>query len=66
MTTDKRGISALWLQRQLALRRYETAWLILPKLRRARVNAAREPLHGEVEIADTSAGRSQACAGVVN
>ena len=26
MTTDKRGISALLLQRQLGLRRYETAW----------------------------------------
>lgn len=35
MTTDKRGISALLLQRQLGLRRYEMAWLILHKLRRA-------------------------------
>jgi len=51
MTTDKRGISALLLQRQLGLRRYETAWMLLHKLRRAMVNAAREPLHGEVEIA---------------
>jgi len=59
MTTDKRGISALLLQRQLALRRYETAWLILHKLRRAMVNAAREPLHGEVEIDDTWIGGPQ-------
>ena len=43
MTTDKRGISALLLQRQLGLRRYETAWMMLHKLRRAMVNAAREP-----------------------
>ena len=50
MTTDKRGISALVLQRQLGLSRYETAWIILHKLRRAMVNAAREPLHGEVEL----------------
>src|SRR5215467_4438345 len=50
MTTDKRGISALLLQRQLELRRYETAWMMLHKLRRAMVNTAREPLHGEVEI----------------
>jgi hypothetical protein len=50
MTTDKRGISALLLQRQLGLRRYETAWMMLHKLRRAMVNAAREPLHGEVEV----------------
>ena len=43
MTTDKRGISALLLQRQLGIRRYETAWRILHKLRRAMVNAVREP-----------------------
>jgi transposase-like protein len=59
MTTDKRGISALLLQRQLAIRRYETAWLILHKLRRAMVNAVREPLHGEVEIDDTWIGGPQ-------
>ncbi len=29
MTTDKRGLSALLLQRQLGLSRYETAWMIL-------------------------------------
>ncbi len=29
MTTDKRGVSALLLQRQLGLRRYETAWMML-------------------------------------
>jgi hypothetical protein len=28
MTTDKRGLSALLLQRQLALVRYETAWMM--------------------------------------
>ena len=59
MTTDKRGVSALLLQRQLGLRRYETAWLMLHKLRRAMVNAAREPLHGEVEIDDTWIGGPQ-------
>jgi len=41
MTTDKRGISALLLQRQLELRRYETAWMMLHKLRRARYRQAR-------------------------
>ena len=41
--TDKRGLSALLLQRQLGLTRYETAWMLLHKLRRAMVNAAREP-----------------------
>ena len=57
MTTDKRGISALLLQRQLGLRRYETAWMLLHKLRRAMVNGAREPLHGEVEIDRRHLGR---------
>jgi transposase-like protein len=60
MTTDKRGVSALLLQHQLGLQRYETAWMILHKLRRATVNAARAPLHGEVEIDDTWVGGTQA------
>lgn len=60
MTTDKRGLSALLLQRQLGLRRYETAWMMLHKLRRAMVNLTREPLRGEVEIDDTWVGGSQA------
>jgi transposase-like protein len=60
MATDKRGVSALLLQRQLALRRYETAWMMLHKFRRAMVNVAREPLHGEVEVDDTWVGGPQA------
>ena len=58
--TDKRGLSALLLQRQLGLRRYETAWMLLHKLRRAMVNAAREPLRGDVEVDDTWIGGPQA------
>src|SRR6266571_4040514 len=42
MTTDKRGVSALLLQRQLGLSRYETAWMMLHKLRRAMVNVIRD------------------------
>ena len=60
MTTDKRGVSALLLQRQLGLSCYETAWMMLHKLRRAMVNAVREPLHGEVEVDDTWVGGEQA------
>ncbi len=60
MTIDKRGVSALLLQRQLGLTCYETAWMMLHKLRRAMVNAAREPLHGEVEVDDTWIGGEQA------
>jgi hypothetical protein len=54
-----REFSALLLQRQLGLRRYETAWLMLHKLRRAMVNFSREPLHGEVEIDETWVGGPQ-------
>jgi len=60
MTTDKRGVSALLLQRQLGLRRYETAWMMLHKFRRAMVNVAREPLRGELELDDTWVGGAQA------
>src|ERR1700680_2779319 len=60
MTTGKRGVSALLLQRQLGLSCYETAWMMLHKLRRAMVNAVREPLHGEVEVDDTWVGGEQA------
>src|SRR5207253_2424979 len=59
MSTPTPGMSALQLQRQLGLGRYETAWLMLHKLRRAMVNTAREPLHGEVEIDDTWIGGPQ-------
>ena len=60
MTTDKRGVSALLLQRQLGLSCYETAWRMLHKLRRAMVDAARDPLHGEVEVDETWVGGEQA------
>jgi transposase-like protein len=60
MTTDKRGVSALLLQRQLALRRYETGWMMLHKFRRAMVSLTREPLRGEVEVDDTWVGGPQA------
>ncbi len=60
MTTDKRGVSALLLQRQFGLPRYETAWMMLHKFRRAMVNLAREQLWGEVEVDDTWIGGNQA------
>ena len=44
------GEHPLLLQRRLGLRRDKTAWLLLHQLRRAIVNAAREPLHDEVEV----------------
>ena len=60
MTTDKRGLSALLLQRQLGLGNYETAWMMLHKFRRATVNSSREPLRGAVEDDDTWIGGTQA------
>lgn len=60
MTTDKRGLSALLLQRQLGIGRYETAWMILHKLRRAMVNSSRDPLWGEIELDETWIGATQA------
>ena len=50
VATHHPGISAKRLQRQLGLSRYETAWLILQKLRRAMVAPEREPLGHEVEV----------------
>jgi len=50
VATHHPGISAKQLQRQLALSRYETAWLILQKLRRGMVAPERELLKREVEI----------------
>jgi len=50
VATHGPGISALQLQRQLGVSRYETAWTILHKLRRAMVAPEREPLTGEVEV----------------
>jgi transposase-like protein len=44
------------LQRQLGLRRYETAWRLLHKLRHAMVNVGREPLRGDAEIDDMWVG----------
>jgi transposase-like protein len=50
VATHHPGISAKQLQRQLGLSRYETAWLLLHKLRRAMVAPERAPLKREVEI----------------
>jgi len=67
MTTDKRGVPALLLQRQLGLSCYETAWMMLHKLRRATVNAAREPLRGEVEVDENGSAVSKPdCEGADN
>ena len=50
VATHHPGISAKQLQRQLGLSRYETAWLILQKLRRAMVAPQRELLKDAIEV----------------
>jgi transposase-like protein len=56
MSTHTPGISAAQLQRQLGIGRYETAWLIAQKLRRAMVAPERAPLSGEVEVDEAFIG----------
>jgi transposase-like protein len=60
MTTATPGISAVQLARQLGIERYETAWMILHKLRRAMVNPEREPLTGAVEVDECFVGGHEA------
>lgn len=50
------GISALQFQRQLGLKRYETAFQLLHKVRSALVAPGRELLHQEVEVDETFVG----------
>ncbi|MFQ4150599.1 IS1595 family transposase [Arthrobacter sp. LAPM80] len=56
MTTGTPGISAVQLQRQLGLTRYQTAWTMLHKLRRAMKDPTRKMLSGEVEVDECEVG----------
>ncbi|MGM9474194.1 IS1595 family transposase [Pseudarthrobacter sp. YS3] len=56
MTTGTPGISAVQLQRQLGLSRYQTAWTMLHKLRRAMTNPDRTLLAREVEVDECEVG----------
>jgi transposase-like protein len=56
VTTHTPGFSALQLQRQLGLKRYETAWAMLQKLRRAMVRPERDRISGTVEVDETYIG----------
>jgi hypothetical protein len=53
---SKRGISALELQRELGLAKYQTAWTWLHKLRDAVGGRSTKPLEGHVELDDTWEG----------
>ena len=56
IVSEKNGISAKGLQRQLGFTRYETVWTWLHKLRRAMVRPGRDLLSGAVEIDETYVG----------
>jgi transposase-like protein len=56
VTSQKNGISALGLQRELGIGRYETVWTWLHKLRRAMVRPGRDRLSGRVEVDETYVG----------
>ena len=56
ITGQKNGVSALGLQGQLGLNRYETVWMWLHKLRRAMVRPGRDRLAGTVEVDETYVG----------
>src|SRR4051812_25747987 len=54
VATHRNGMSARQLWLQLGLGSYESAWLLLRKLRAAMVDPDREPLAGLVEVDETS------------
>ena len=56
VTTHTPGLSALQLQRQLGIGRYETAWTLLHKLRRAMVRPGRDLLRDKVEVDEAYIG----------
>ncbi|MBW1744139.1 MAG: IS1595 family transposase [Deltaproteobacteria bacterium] len=56
ITSQKNGVSALGLQRVLGLKRYETVWIWLHKLRSAMVRPGRDRLSGIVEVDETYIG----------
>ena len=56
VTSQKNGASALGIQRVLGLRRYETAWTWLHKLRSAMVRPGRDRLKGTVQVDESYVG----------
>lgn len=59
VSTTKKGISALELQRKLGIRWYESAWLLLQKIRHAMSPHGHFKLTGEVEVDETFVGGSR-------
>ena len=60
VSTDTTGFSAVQLQRQLGLKRYETAFQMLHKFRSAMVRPERDKLSGVMEVDETLVGGKRA------
>ena len=56
VSTDKKGISALELQRKLGIRCYKTAWMLLHKIRKGMASSDNFPLTSDVEADETYVG----------
>ena len=56
MTSEKNGISALGLKRELGIGSEQTAWAMLHRYRTAMVRPGRERLSGSVEVDETVLG----------
>jgi len=65
IVNQKQGVTALGLQRVLGIGSYQTAWMMLHRLRRAMVRPGRERLCGVVEVDEAFVGRSAANKGRV-
>lgn len=59
VTSQKNGIGALGLQSVLGLGSYQTAWMLLHKLRRAMIRPGRNRLSGVVEVDETYWGAEE-------
>jgi transposase-like protein len=56
VVSQKSGMSAMGLQRILGLKRYETTWMMLHRLRTAMVRPGRDQLVGPVQVDETYIG----------
>lgn len=56
VTSQKTGVSALNLQKNIGLGSYRSAWLLLHKIRSAMIHADRSLLQGEVEVDEAFIG----------
>lgn len=56
IATTKKGVSAMELKRKLGIKSYQTAWLLLHKIRAAMASSQMFPLTGDAEADETFIG----------